>query len=82
MTPCLISRLIREQWRNQLSTLGQTIQVRQGNTILSGVAEDVNENGELLLRCILVNVSVLAGGTLNNAPTCNGEHSAGGYLSH
>ena len=51
MTPRLISRLIREQWRNQLSTLGQTIRVRQGNTILSGVAEDVNENGELLLRC-------------------------------
>jgi BirA family biotin operon repressor/biotin-[acetyl-CoA-carboxylase] ligase len=51
MTSSLISRLIREQWRNQLSTLGRTIQVRQGSTILSGVAEDVNENGELLLRC-------------------------------
>jgi BirA family biotin operon repressor/biotin-[acetyl-CoA-carboxylase] ligase len=51
MTPSSISRLIREQWRNQLSTLGRTIQVRQGSTILSGVAEDVNENGELLLRC-------------------------------
>jgi len=47
----LISRLIREQWRNRLSTLGRTIQVRQGSTILSGVAEDVNENGDLLLRC-------------------------------
>ncbi len=45
-----ISRLIREQWRSQLSTLGRTIQVRQGSTFLSGVAEDVNENGELLLR--------------------------------
>jgi BirA family transcriptional regulator, biotin operon repressor / biotin---[acetyl-CoA-carboxylase] ligase len=45
-----ISRLIREQWRAQLSTLGRTVQVRQGNTFLSGVAEDVNENGELLLR--------------------------------
>ncbi|HEY4382906.1 MAG TPA: biotin--[acetyl-CoA-carboxylase] ligase [Ktedonobacteraceae bacterium] len=44
------SRLIREQWRNQLSTLGRTIQVRQGNTILSGVAEDVNDEGELFLR--------------------------------
>jgi BirA family biotin operon repressor/biotin-[acetyl-CoA-carboxylase] ligase len=45
-----ISRLIREQWRAQLSTLGRTIEVRQGSTVLSGVAEDVNENGELLLR--------------------------------
>jgi BirA family biotin operon repressor/biotin-[acetyl-CoA-carboxylase] ligase len=44
------SRLIREQWRNQLSTLGRTIQVRQGDTILSGVAEDVNDAGELFLR--------------------------------
>lgn len=50
MAPSSISRLIREQWRTQLSTLGRTIQVRQGSTILSGVAEDVNENGELLLR--------------------------------
>jgi len=51
MAPSSISRLVREQWRNQLSTLGRTVQVRQGNTFLSGVAEDVNENGELLLRC-------------------------------
>jgi BirA family biotin operon repressor/biotin-[acetyl-CoA-carboxylase] ligase len=51
MAPRLISRLIREQWRNQLSTLGRATQVRQGSTVLSGVAEDVNENGELLLRC-------------------------------
>jgi len=45
------SRLIREQWRSQLSTLGRHIEVRQGNTIVSGVAEDVNDTGELLLRC-------------------------------
>jgi BirA family biotin operon repressor/biotin-[acetyl-CoA-carboxylase] ligase len=45
------SRLIRERWRSQLSTLGRTIQVRQGDTILSGVAEDVDDTGELLLRC-------------------------------
>ena len=44
------ARLVRERWRNHLSTLGRTIQVRQGNALLSGVAEDVNESGELLLR--------------------------------
>jgi len=44
------SRLIRERWRRHLSTLGRTVEIRQGQTILSGVAEDVNENGELLLR--------------------------------
>lgn len=44
------SRQLRERWRSQLSTLGQTIEVQQGDTSLSGVAEDVNNNGELLLR--------------------------------
>lgn len=51
MMPAIsISSLIRERWSNQLSTLGRAIQVRQGDTLLSGVAEGVNENGELLLR--------------------------------
>jgi len=45
------SRLIRERWRNQLATLGRTIVVQQGNSVISGVAEDVDESGELLLRC-------------------------------
>jgi len=45
-----ISRMIGEKWSNRLSTLGRAIQVRQGDTLLSGVAEGVNENGELLLR--------------------------------
>jgi BirA family transcriptional regulator, biotin operon repressor / biotin---[acetyl-CoA-carboxylase] ligase len=44
------SRLIRERWRGQLSTLGRTITVQQGNSILSGIAEDVDDDGELLLR--------------------------------
>jgi BirA family transcriptional regulator, biotin operon repressor / biotin---[acetyl-CoA-carboxylase] ligase len=45
-----VSRLIRERWRGQLSTLGRTISVRQKDTVISGVAEDVDDNGELLLR--------------------------------
>jgi BirA family biotin operon repressor/biotin-[acetyl-CoA-carboxylase] ligase len=45
-----ISRLIRERWRSRLSTLGRIIQVRQGDKVVSGVAEDVDDNGELLLR--------------------------------
>jgi BirA family biotin operon repressor/biotin-[acetyl-CoA-carboxylase] ligase len=44
------SRKMRERWRSLLATLGRLIQVRQGQTVLSGVAEDVNDNGELLLR--------------------------------
>ena len=44
------SRRIRERWRSRLSTLGRVVQVRQGDTVISGVAEDVDGNGELLLR--------------------------------
>jgi BirA family transcriptional regulator, biotin operon repressor / biotin---[acetyl-CoA-carboxylase] ligase len=44
------SLLIRERWRNQLATLGRTIAVQQGNSVISGIAEDVDESGELLLR--------------------------------
>jgi BirA family transcriptional regulator, biotin operon repressor / biotin---[acetyl-CoA-carboxylase] ligase len=43
-------RSIWQRWRNHLSTLGRTVVVRQGNTDLSGIAEDVNDHGELLLR--------------------------------
>jgi BirA family biotin operon repressor/biotin-[acetyl-CoA-carboxylase] ligase len=45
-----IARLIRERWRDKLVTLGRTVEVRQGSRIFSGVAEDVNDDGELLLR--------------------------------
>lgn len=44
------ARRVRERWRSHLSTLERTVQVRQGDATLSGVAEDVNESGELLLR--------------------------------
>jgi BirA family transcriptional regulator, biotin operon repressor / biotin---[acetyl-CoA-carboxylase] ligase len=44
------TRSLRERWRQQLSTLGRSIQVRQGDTVLDGIAEDVDDNGELLLR--------------------------------
>ncbi len=44
------SRMIRERWRGQLATLGRTITVQQGNSVLSGIAEDVDDSGELLLR--------------------------------
>jgi BirA family transcriptional regulator, biotin operon repressor / biotin---[acetyl-CoA-carboxylase] ligase len=46
----LPSQLLREQWRDRLATLGREITVRQGNITISGVAEDVDGNGELLLR--------------------------------
>lgn len=44
------TRTIRERWRSQLATIGRTIDVQQGDSVISGIAEDVNESGELLLR--------------------------------
>ena len=48
--PITASRLIRERWRGRLSTIGRAVQVRQGNELIEGFAEDVDERGELLLR--------------------------------
>lgn len=45
-----LSRWIRERWRSSLSTLGRPIQVRQGERLINGIAEDVDDSGELLLR--------------------------------
>ncbi len=50
ITATPVARSIRERWRTHLSTLGRAIEVRQGNTVVSGIAEDVDETGELLLR--------------------------------
>lgn len=44
------ARTLQTRWRSQLSTLGQTVQVRQGDVVISGFAEDVDEGGQLLLR--------------------------------
>ena len=45
-----VARLIRERWQNHLSTLGRTIIVHQGDRLVEGVAEALDDNGELLLR--------------------------------
>jgi BirA family biotin operon repressor/biotin-[acetyl-CoA-carboxylase] ligase len=62
------SHLVREQWRNRLSTLGRSIEVRQGDTLLSGVAEDVNDNGELLLRCYSGSLFTITWGDIGYPP--------------
>lgn len=45
-----VARMIRERWQNHLSTLGRTVQVHQGGSVIEGVAEALDDNGELLLR--------------------------------
>jgi len=44
------ARWMRERWQNHLSTLGRTITVHQGDRLVEGVAEAVDDKGELLLR--------------------------------
>jgi BirA family biotin operon repressor/biotin-[acetyl-CoA-carboxylase] ligase len=44
------ARLLRERWKGRLSTIGRAITVRQGDSVIDGIAENVDENGELLLR--------------------------------
>lgn len=44
------ARLLKERWQNHLSTLGRTIKVHQGDSVVEGIAEAVDDNGELLLR--------------------------------
>lgn len=45
-----VARLLRERWQNGLSTLGRTVKVHQGDSLIEGIAEAVDINGELLLR--------------------------------
>ncbi|MBE3568170.1 MAG: biotin--[acetyl-CoA-carboxylase] ligase [Thermogemmatispora sp.] len=46
-----VARHIRERWRSRLQTLGRMVRIQQGARQLEGWAEEVNESGELLLRC-------------------------------
>jgi BirA family transcriptional regulator, biotin operon repressor / biotin---[acetyl-CoA-carboxylase] ligase len=64
----LPSRLLWEKWRDRLATLGRAITVRQGNSTLSGVAEDVNGNGELLLRDHSGELISITWGSVDYAP--------------
>ena len=43
-------RTLRDAWRARLVTLGQRVSLRQGTDAVNGFAEDVNEDGGLLLR--------------------------------
>jgi BirA family transcriptional regulator, biotin operon repressor / biotin---[acetyl-CoA-carboxylase] ligase len=43
-------RAVREQWRARLVTLGQQVRIIQRDAVIEGLAEDVDEDGTLLLR--------------------------------
>jgi BirA family biotin operon repressor/biotin-[acetyl-CoA-carboxylase] ligase len=41
---------IENEWRRRLNTLGKRVTVRNGDAVREGVAEDVDADGNLLLR--------------------------------
>jgi BirA family transcriptional regulator, biotin operon repressor / biotin---[acetyl-CoA-carboxylase] ligase len=41
---------LRERWRERLVTLGHSVTVRQGGQVVTGIAEDVDAGGALLVR--------------------------------
>jgi len=41
---------IYQEWQDRLVTLGRTVQVRLGNSMLEGTAETAARDGSLLLR--------------------------------
>lgn len=64
-----VARLIRERWQDHLSTLGRTIMVHQGNSVMEGVAEAVDDNGELLLRCHSGELVAITWGVVEHFPS-------------
>jgi BirA family biotin operon repressor/biotin-[acetyl-CoA-carboxylase] ligase len=53
---------IHQQWRERLETLGRRVTVRCGDEVQQGYAEDVDEDGNLLLRHNDGSLSTLAAG--------------------
>ena len=63
-----VARQIRERWQSHLSTLGRTITVHQGENVVEGVAESVDDNGELLLRRRSGELVCIAWGVVDHFP--------------
>ncbi len=53
---------ICQQWRQRLETIGRRVTVRCGDEVQQGYAEDVDENGNLLLRHDDGSLSTIAAG--------------------
>ncbi|MBN1191621.1 MAG: biotin--[acetyl-CoA-carboxylase] ligase [Dehalococcoidales bacterium] len=41
---------IQQEWKNRLSTLGQNVEIKQGNRWCRGIAENVTRDGGLVIR--------------------------------
>ena len=42
---------VYQEWRDRLETLGKRVQARSGNKVYEGIAESVDKDGSLMLRC-------------------------------
>ncbi len=63
-----VARLIRERWQDHLSTLGRTVMVHQGDSVVEGVAEAVDDTGTLLLRRPSGELVCIAWGVVEHFP--------------
>jgi len=45
------SGVVYQEWRDSLVTLGKSVQASSGDTVYEGIAESVDEDGRLLIRC-------------------------------
>jgi BirA family biotin operon repressor/biotin-[acetyl-CoA-carboxylase] ligase len=54
--------VVRERWKVRLNTLGRAVRVRSGDSVETGVAEDVDEDGSLRLRRADGSLVVIAAG--------------------
>ena len=69
---CLAARSenggVYQAWRRRLETLGRQVRVQFGDDIEEGVAEDVDSDGNLLLRRADGSVIALSAGDVTLAP--------------
>ena len=53
---------VQQEWKRRLKTLGQKVTVRCGDVVRKGVAEDVDDDGNLLLRLPNKKLEVISAG--------------------
>jgi BirA family biotin operon repressor/biotin-[acetyl-CoA-carboxylase] ligase len=60
---------LQARWQRHLSTLGRTVQVHQGDQPLEGIAEALDEDGELLLRLSTGELVHITWGVVEHSPS-------------
>jgi BirA family biotin operon repressor/biotin-[acetyl-CoA-carboxylase] ligase len=63
------SRSVLEQWKSRLDTLGNPVTVVFRKQVVDGTAEDVDEHGDLLVRCADGSLETVIAGEVSLRPT-------------